>query len=59
MKVLPRDPSGSLEYCYVATGSPPNEFIIHAQMENDNNASTGGPFMCSGSSYNYTVESEK
>ena len=58
MKVLPRDPSGSPEYCYVATGSPPNEFIIHAQMENSNN-SNGGPITCSGPSYNYRVQSER
>ena len=57
MKILPRDPGGSPQYCYEAFSSPPR-FNLYAQMENDNNANmTQAPFC--GSGKNYRVQSER
>ena len=58
MKVLPRDPSRTVEYCYEAIGTPPNEFFLHAKVENTNNTH-GTPRTCNGVPYDYILESEK
>lgn len=57
MRVLPGDPTASPQYCYISLSG--NSFEIFAQMENSNNANLSSSESCSGSDYNFKLESEK
>ena len=57
MKTLPESP-GTIEYCYVAAGTPPSSYNLYAQMENDNNANLSPEVTCNSEDYDYEQVSE-
>ncbi len=56
LKELPKDPSGSLEYCYFSQTAPLG-YKLYAKLENSQDPAVAGPYSCGAGTYNYGVSS--
>lgn len=56
MRVVPRDPIGSPQYCYAQTGGGTG-YDLFARLENTNDTDITGPYTCSAATnYNYRLQ---